>query len=61
LNLDRRNSPESWQLLKLKKLTPPEQSQSLPQRHTLSNVSFSASSFPDGRRSSGPSLLLSRS
>jgi hypothetical protein len=54
LNLDRRNSPESWQLLKLKKLTP-EQSQSLPQRHTLSNVSFSASSFPDGRRSSGPS------
>jgi hypothetical protein len=55
LNLDRRNSPESWQLLKLKKLTPPEQSQCLPQRHTLSNVSFSASSFPDGRRSSGPS------
>jgi hypothetical protein len=53
LNLDRCNSPKGWQLLKLKKQTSPEQSQRLPLQHTLSNVSFSASSFADGRKSSG--------
>jgi hypothetical protein len=56
LNLDLRNSPEGWQLLKLKKQAPREQSPRLPLRHTLSNVSFSASLslMPQIERSSGP-------